>query len=157
MVPGDSYSEKASWGPGPWDDEPDRLQWIDQASDLDCLIVRGPYGALCGYVGVPPGHPWHGTSYGDLPQEVWVHGGLTYSAECRGDICHVPEPGRPHEVWWFGFDCSHFSDLAPRMAAMDRAYGFPPPSHPMTYKTADYVRIQCADLARQIRAADASG
>src|SRR5437868_4216905 len=35
-------------GPGPWWDEPDKVQWIDPATDLDCLAVRGPFGAWCG-------------------------------------------------------------------------------------------------------------
>lgn len=33
-----------------------------------------------------------------------VHGGLTYSDRCHDDICHVPAPGEPDDVWWFGFD-----------------------------------------------------
>jgi hypothetical protein len=38
--------------------EPDKVQWRDQVTGLTCLIVRvNPGGALCGYVGVPPGHP----------------------------------------------------------------------------------------------------
>lgn len=25
-------AEKAEWGPGPWQDEPDKAQWIDEAT-----------------------------------------------------------------------------------------------------------------------------
>lgn len=39
-----------------WDQEPDRKHWVQQG--LDCLIVRNLMGALCGYVGVPPSHPY---------------------------------------------------------------------------------------------------
>lgn len=56
---------KESWGQGPWVSEPDKVQWLDEASGLPCLIVRGPMGALCGYVGVPEGHPFFKKKYGD--------------------------------------------------------------------------------------------
>lgn len=54
--------DKSTWGPGPWQEEPDKIQYVDEATGLPCLIVRnGPtIGALCGYVGVLPGHPLHG-------------------------------------------------------------------------------------------------
>lgn len=52
---------------GAWDDEPDKAHWIDPATDLDCMIRRSLRGgALCGYVGVPTGHPWHGQYYAAL-------------------------------------------------------------------------------------------
>lgn len=54
--------DKSTWGPGPWQDEPDKIQYVDEATGLPCLIVRNgkEIGALCGYVGVLPGHPLHG-------------------------------------------------------------------------------------------------
>lgn len=54
---------KPSWGPGPWEEEPDKRQWTDPATGLPCLIVRNRLGGLCGYVGVPPSHPWYGRDY----------------------------------------------------------------------------------------------
>lgn len=59
--------DKSGWGPGPWNDEPDKRQWQDEATGLPCLIVRGPVGALCGYVGVPPDHPAYGLSPSGAP------------------------------------------------------------------------------------------
>lgn len=111
--------DKTSWGLGPWQDEPDKRQWADQATGLPCLIVRNRMGALCGYVGVAKGHPLYGLGYNDL-QRVDVHGGLTFAGGCTHSpnesvgICHVPEPGEPDDVWWFGFDCGHAGDLSPR-------------------------------------------
>jgi hypothetical protein len=46
-----------------------------------------------------------------------VHGGITYSGHCQGDICHKPAPGESDEVWWIGFDCAHFFDVLPLMEA----------------------------------------
>jgi hypothetical protein len=88
---------------GPWDQEPDRDLW--KHAGLACLVNRGPMGAWCGYVAVPPGHPAHRKHYNEV--DVEVHGGLTYSEECQGVICHTPKPGEPDDVWWLGFDCGH--------------------------------------------------
>jgi hypothetical protein len=161
---------------GPWDDEPDKAQWIDEATGLDCLIVRNPIGALCGYVGVPENHPWHGKDYSDClrpdcdSDDSWshydhspgagvdVHGGLTFAAACHPSeegeshgICHVPEPGRPDNVWWFGFDCAHAYDLAPGMVMSDRAMGWASSGEDI-YRTFAYVQRECADLAQQLAA-----
>jgi hypothetical protein len=110
---------KSDWGDGPWQNEPDKVVWIDPVTNLDCMIHRGPSGALCGYVGVGPDHPWHGKGCDDV--DVEVHGGLTFANKCNEEateangICHIPEPGRPHDVWWLGFDCAHAFDVMPRL------------------------------------------
>lgn len=168
--------DKAAWGEGPWLTEPDKVQWVDPATDLDCLIVRGPSGALCGYVGVALEHPWHGHNYnatvreptadgwdGDIDSIIRVHGGLTFADACReGDdesvgICHVPAPGRTAHVWWFGFDCAHSHDISPGMVARDRERGWAPiGSGYECYRTVAYVRGECAKLAAQLLA-EASG
>jgi hypothetical protein len=73
--------DKSSWPDGPWQNEPDKAQWIDKATGYDCLIVRNHSGAWCGYVGVPEGHPCHGKGYDDV--DVDVHGGLTFADSCN--------------------------------------------------------------------------
>lgn len=55
--------DKTAWGNGPWNHEPDKKQWLDPETGLSCLIVRGPMGALCGYVGVSEDHPAHRFHY----------------------------------------------------------------------------------------------
>lgn len=157
--------DKSSWGIGPWQDEPDKMQWQDEETGLPCLIVRGPVGALCGYVGVAEGHPWHGHEYSkplrpaeagedewmvDSPESrIRVHGGLTFSAFCRESddeskgICHRPAPGEPDHVWWFGFDCAHCDDHSPLMKSL---YGDD------IYRNVEYVQEQCRELARQLAA-----
>lgn len=163
--------DKASWGHGEWRDEPDKMQWPDGATGLPCLIVRGPSGALCGYVGVPDTHPWHGKGYDDAVGEctsectktedyeshyshsvngrIDVHGGLTFASACAhtGDeskhICHVPGPGEPDNVWWFGFDCAHSGDLCPKYEHRMR-FG------DETYKDLAYVKGEVTKLARQL-------
>lgn len=142
--------------PGPWDDEPDKAQWIDEETNLDCLVVRNRLGALCGYVGVPPEHPYHGRSYDDLPVEV--HGGLTYADRCveggeeQARVCHVPEPGRPEDVWWFGFDCAHAWDLIPGMRETYAMAGITRFDTQEVYRTFAYVQNEIRGLAHQLAA-----
>lgn len=137
---------------GPWNEEPDKVQWVDDETNLDCLIVRSHGGHLCGYVGVPPGHPWYDVDYGNIEPHPRIHGGLTYSNRCLEDeaeptICHVPLPGRPDNVWWIGFDCAHVGDLSPRLLDPNHMW-----SHE-TYKDVAYVEREVTDLARQVKAA----
>lgn len=138
--------DKTAWGEGEWQHEPDHKNWKDAATGLPCLAHRHPSsGHWCGYVAVPPGHPAHGKSYDDVLVEV--HGGLTYANECAGDICHVPEPGEPDNVFWLGFDCAHAGDLIPRASREDKAIFS---SYGETYKPLSYVESECAALAQQL-------
>ena len=145
-------TDKTSWGPGPWQDEPDKEQFADEATGLPCLIKRSSLGGnLCGYVGVSEGHPWFGKGYGDLDETVEVHGGLTYSGFCQeGDeaqtICHVPGPGEPDRVYWLGFDCGHAWDIMPAMDARHREFFHDADDH---YRAVAYVKAECAALAKQ--------
>lgn len=135
-------ADRSQWGKGPWDSEPDdKVVWIDENTHLDCMIVRNGAGAWCGYVGLPPEHPHHGKGYDDIPWECYdVHGGLTYANSCGGHICHVPEPGRPHNVWWLGFDTNHSWDMAPH------SYGWRSGG---VYRTQTYVVEEVTKLALQ--------
>lgn len=56
-------ADKTGWGAGPWQQEPDKRQWQDEATGLPCLAVRGPGGHWCGYVGVAEGHPLYRKGY----------------------------------------------------------------------------------------------
>jgi hypothetical protein len=129
------------WGSGPWIDEPDRIEF--EAHGLPCLMLRNPFGAWCGYAAVPPGHPYHGKSDAD----VEAHGGITYAGTCDESvgICHVPKPGEPDNVYWFGFDCSHCYDLTPglRIPMLDH----------VVYRDVNYVRAEVEALAAQLAAA----
>lgn len=156
--------DKSEWDRGEWDDEPDKLQWQDEATGLPCLIVRGPSGALCGYVGVAEGHPCFGVDYSDAkpvtPLEdenyIDVHGGLTFSDFCADTddesrhICHVPGPGEPDRVWWLGFDCAHACDVRPKSSKWDRENGFDFHDPRSSYKSLAYVKAEVAKLARQL-------
>lgn len=213
--------DKSAWARGPWDGEPDKRQWPDPDTGLPCLAVRGPAGAWCGYVGVMPGHPWHGKDYDacvspelhddhESDDKGWhynctpsgilrAHGGLTFASGCseltrerweqwraniegrenearqypRGSvarimqeratelesfeawheygratfICHLPEPGEPDNVWWFGFDCAHSGDLAPKYDGLGgHHFGDD------MYRDLAYVEREVTSLAKQLAA-----
>lgn len=137
--------DKSAWGEGAWQNEPDRVEFV--AHGFACLMNRNPrLGFWCAYVGVPPEHPFHGKPYDDV--DVDFHGGLTYADKCRGDICHVPEPGMPDDVWWLGGDFGHCSDLAPGIRFRERGLVFADvPGFVEVYRDAAYVRAATEALA----------
>lgn len=145
-----TYIDRSNWPPGPWDKEPDKIQFEDEETGLPCLIVRNHSGALCGYVGVPEGHPEFEKDCQDINYEV--HGGLTFSDFCadRDDehgICHVPGKGEPDKVWWLGFDCAHFMDTTPEVERLGLEFII---FEGGSYKTVEYVKREIAKLARQL-------
>ena len=148
------FTDKAKWGDGPWQGEVDKKQWTDAATGLPCLIVRGPSGALCGYVGVSEEHPFFNRDYDSI--DIYVHGGLTYAAPCAAGepehgICHLPGDGEPDHVWWLGFDCAHSGDFCPRSHSVLRVFWEGQGDHE-TYRTQAYVEAECASLAQQLKA-----
>lgn len=146
------------WPSGVWDDEPDKVQWRDEATGMPCLAVRQQrFGHWCGYVGIAPDHALYGEAHYKLDLEV--HGGLTFANTCRQSeseetgVCHVPSEGEPDRVWWFGFDCAHtFLDKGPKDFARKPMHerGTCQVNADASYKTLDYVMAQCAALARQL-------
>lgn len=146
-----TFADHAELPRGIWQREPDKMQWVDRETGLDCLIHRNRSGALCGYVGVPESHPYFGKEYSHMDFDV--HGGLTYSDFCQerpadcgeeGEgICHVPYAGRAEHVWWLGFDCAHGFDVSPKYR---RRFG----GAEEVYRDIGYVMRQCASLAKQL-------
>lgn len=145
--------------PGPWDNEPDKVQWYDEPSGYDCLVLRGPMGAWCGYVALEPDHPYYGKHYEEAPVEV--HGGLTFADFCMEDgrpqgerVCHIERhPGV--KVWWLGFDCGHHMDLVPGMTPMAATLNSLTESFGAgdeQYRDLDYVTRETVGLAVQLRA-----
>jgi len=129
--------DKSDWARGPWDNEPDKIQWQDPATRLPCLIVRGPIGALCGYVGVYEWHPLFGVGYSECPKgeacserkpdgdyqycdhrpesALTVHGGLSFA-----DRCHKVSP-ETWEEWRKGLSLRSTEAIKYPKGAMARA------------------------------------
>lgn len=144
-------ADKSAWGDGPWQTEADKAQWI--AHGLDCLIVRSHTGALCGYVGLPPSHPFYQKDYTDSDIDVEVHGGLTFAGPCANTddesrfICHAEQGAANKTVWWLGFDCGHHRDHVPAYDAMlpERLR-----DTDSVYRNFEYVKEQTERLAEQL-------
>jgi hypothetical protein len=123
----------------PWEEEPDRAEWVHE-NGLKCRIVRNPItGTLCGYVGVPKGYRHHGQTYDDLNEFslLDIHGGLTYSE--MGDDGY----------WYFGFDTAHADDFSPAIVehlieAGKKDFAF---YQSCDYKTWEYVNRETEFLA----------
>jgi hypothetical protein len=133
----------------PWEDEPDRAEWIQEPSGYKCRILRNEItGSLCGYVGIPKGHRFWGVGYDeDRDKELNaiaedVHGGLTYSQADK-------------DGWWyFGFDTNHYDDFAPKIVELlfkVRGEQDPPKYHECTkYKTWEFVEEQIYWLGKRL-------
>jgi hypothetical protein len=163
--------DRSTWAKGPWDSEPDHVEFRTKAG-YHGMANRNAMGNWCGYVAVEPGHPLHGMDMGEIWEaaELNVHGGVTYAEACQGEICHVPPPGEPDNVWWIGFDCGHACDVSPYMQGIhDRAIAAGEfrydigamadklgltEDHPMREKYRDlaYVQAEIEDLAAQLKA-----
>jgi len=169
-------TERNDWPCGPWDNEPDMLDW--EHAGLKCAIRRGPMGHLCGYVGIYKNHPLYGVDYnarsetlrdmlndmmdkpvpdrfavllaalaGEIdprPDVVFeVHGGLTYSD------WQAPEMAKDG-CWWYGFDCAHVGDLAPKDMNFRMEHGWELRGD--TYRDIEYVKAETERLADQLAA-----
>jgi hypothetical protein len=138
-------NREALFGQGPWLAEPDRVEW--RQDGFVCLMVRQPRrGHWCGYVGVEPGHVWHGAEWDRVDADV--HGGVTYAEHCAGNVCHVPEPGEPEHLYWIGFDCAHAWDVSPSNVRLGGIFA---PSGDEAYRDEPYVRAEVMRLVEQAK------
>ncbi len=148
--------DRTGWPAGPWDHEPDEIYFHEHG--LPCCILRMPWGSLCGYVGLPPGHPAYGFSYDTysveldelekiqdtkefcriarLVNDIFVHGGLTFARQ-----------GKENDFWWFGFDCAHSGDIY-KLSRLDDPMWKPQADE--KYRDKSYVTLECEKLAKQL-------
>jgi hypothetical protein len=149
-------AEKADLPQGPWQYEPDKIQWVDQATGLPCLIVRNHLGALCGYAGVTPGHPFYRKRHDEDDVELQCRREINYSAACDHarhpwqGICHIPEPGATDDVWWFGFDCMRCFDLVPAFISRSPVDRFFEQRMRLGYRDVTWVARAVTEFAAQL-------
>jgi hypothetical protein len=157
--------DKSSWGAGSWTNEPDRVEWIDQATGMLCIASRHPeHGSWCGYVAINPAHPLHGKSFTEV--NLTAHRDRVNFAGRASDtenLLHLTRPGEPELFWWFGFDCAHGGDYCPRLHGLMFGITIMPEemkrdeiarlqSGGMVYRPLSYVMFQCTELALQLGA-----
>lgn len=98
---------------------------------IQWAVLHNGRGCRCGYIALPPGHPWHGFGYDEI--DAAIHGGLTY-AQGSADGSH-----------WIGFDCSHYGDAADPTLPNYREDFF----RQGVIRTREYVEEQCLSLCEQ--------
>lgn len=113
-------------------------EWIYTAQNgvsYKCFIRRNMnHLFLCGYVEITNDNKLFGEDYSNL--NFHAHGGITYGSQAE-------------DVWIYGFDCAHFSDMM-----LDLEYR---KSREGIYRTMDYVTEECELLAEQFSKFSISG
>lgn len=136
--------DKKDWGDGPWQSEPDHLEF--EYAGLPCVLMRNMVvtGSWCGYVGVPVSHRFYKRDYSGrvgyrllkpyrndrarrkrVPQNRYFMRRAVYGSGQRpeniinvhGGITYSGRRVDNKPEWYFGFDCAHYMDLSPRMRA----------------------------------------
>lgn len=84
---------------GPWNNEADKVAWIDEATGLGCIMLRQEDGTLSGYVGVSPEHPLYGFEADAVPINVSyeIHRSITYGKECEVNRTELRAKGKPRQ------------------------------------------------------------
>jgi hypothetical protein len=123
----------------PWLDEPLESRWIDEATGLPCWARRyGKESPWRGYVGFAT------TESVEVDGDC-VHGGVTGDHEILvdslADAALIERAGcDPQHMRWRGFDCYHYGDAIPQLHEFSG-----------TWRSLDFVRAECAKLARALR------
>jgi hypothetical protein len=141
--------------------------------DHEYLIVLNKVGYRCGYVAIPPEHPFSNTpeeersfmggrkykhyDYDSL--DIDAHGGLTFMAPNHGlkDLLTIP-----CNDMWIGFDCGHCYD-SPDVKAFEKYFGkqaresqqsffsaIGSESYDCTIKNYDYAESECHSIIEQL-------
>lgn len=133
---------------------PDFLLAQGEHMGFTWVISHNGYGFRCGYVRLPPGHPWYGLDRAEIPAEV--HGSVTFTERSiRGN-------------YWIGFDMAHARDLPdpdlpvpPYVAGVNQAMvsirGVISDLFPSAVRTQEYVEAECRSLCEQAAAAAEEG
>ncbi len=124
---------------------PEVLLAKGEAYGFQWEVTSNRMGYRCGYVRVPPGHPWHGKHYDSVEPYPEVHGGLTF-AEADTDC----GKGGDDNAWWVGFDGAHYMDAPdPSLPGSEAMLRYGCLSSYGTIKTTEYMAAECRRLAEQ--------
>lgn len=124
---------RSKWNAGPWDNEPDKDEWVDGATGYRCFARRHDrLGHWCGYVAVPLDHPLYACGDGAMPDsvETAAHCGVTWA-----DFHNL------FDRYLIGFDCGHAWDYSPGLPVDMSSYG------DSTYRDLPYVKGRVRMLA----------
>jgi len=148
------HIDRTNWPPGPWDSEPDRIEWRDEATGLPCVIIRpNNDGHLCGYVGVPIWHMFYGKHCDDIgfddDEYTGPYRGVTYAKHGNAHVRHTQLTNEPDRFWWLGFSCDGWGDGQPGRP-IDPEFGMSLDRVQRQYRTVPQVREDCTKFAQMI-------
>lgn len=134
-------SLKKSCGDGPWQTEPDFE--LFEYRDHKCMVRRGPFGALNGYIEVKPDHAFYKQDYDAI--DINVHWGITYSGNILDCL----------DIFFIGFDCAHAFDYVPTLTLFHTCSAKTelctvPMYQKENYKTIDFVIAECKSVVDQL-------
>lgn len=130
---------------------PDDVLARGEHAGFEWMVIHNGIGYRCGYVKLPPSHPWFGKADSDL--DVSVHGGITFSEH---DVaCGA---GGPDDGYWIGFDCAHGFDAPDPTLPNTRFDNMLASTFQKLYgdseiRTQEYVEAECRSLCDQAAAA----
>lgn len=161
------YPRGTLWLPGPWDREPDRVDF--EHAGLTCQLSRAPRrGFWRGYVLLPHGHRLHHAPMHRLWDELFGWMPDDWERQVTWSYFDPDLDAAPADAPWFvGFDCCHGSDISPlELEVESRAIGGASPElrallaenallraadEKRFYRTVDYTRRQTELLAEGLR------
>lgn len=136
----------------PWQLEPNYA--CGQINGRRWIIMRGPFGFLCGYVEILAKDKKPEPTESSCSYEAWpidCHGGLTYDGNRPFSYWETKtENGPPYhlktvEVYCIGFDCAHYGDYIPGLP-LSR-------TDEWMYKSFEYVMNEIKSICDQLDAA----
>jgi len=115
---------------------------LDRGTELgyEWVVSHNGLGYRCGYIKIPPGHPWYEENYELV--NARVHGGLT--AALVDENPERPADEAPHI--WLGFDCAHYVDAPDPLLTKEPPIMLP---YGAAIRTEEYVRQECLSLCQQ--------
>jgi hypothetical protein len=132
---------REEWGDGPWLTEPDLIEWRMEGCSYPLIMRRGGSGQLCGYVGVPPEHPFHRRTVG--------YPGVNFAGPCNDRFAPT---GEAPTCWWFGFDCGwgympYHESFFRFVGTLPGGPSIKPIREPSTYVTVEQCKVHVEGLA----------
>lgn len=129
--------DKSSWGPGPWQDEPDDVRWSDSVTGIRCLLWRSSgVGRWCCHCALPGNHPWERLAADEIRLPT-VGRSITSKGIVNGDGgCLI----------WIGFECD---GLKPGLGL--------PRDRRLVYRSQEYATVLVLRLAVDICLATGPG
>lgn len=134
---------------------------ILEGTPTPSVIVRHPdSGTWNGYVSIPEGHRYHGKDIRDWVAQVTecgnivtrtmgeaftVHFGVSYSG---GDLPTFSYDIDIEGNWWIGFDCNHYTDLAPNYIHGEVS--------DYVYRTEEFAEEHTRSLSEQVAAVESN-